>query len=149
MSSCETAEKFKVVILYDRITSVGRAMTAFAHLERELQNELIPELQIWRIDVATLPECAAQVDGDIEAAEMVILAVHGKDDSHGPFLRRMQEDRKSPSLPKRALIAIIEAADEFARSAGTWSRVLGCSEQIPSDVFLWATPTVAEFSMLR
>ena len=65
MSSCNTAEKLNVVILYDRFTSVGRAMAAYSHLTRELESEFIPELRIWRVDVATLPECATQADEDI------------------------------------------------------------------------------------
>jgi hypothetical protein len=147
MSSGETAERFKIVILYDRFTSVGRAMEAFGHLERELQNDFIPELCIWRIDVATLPECAAQADADFKTAEIIILAVHGSHHSHGPFLRRIERAGGGPSPPKRALIAIIEAANEFVQSAGTWDRVLGSdAAETPPDVFLWATPKSAEFS---
>jgi hypothetical protein len=67
MWSCNTADKFNVVILYDCFTSVGRAMAAYLHLTRELENELTPELRIWRVDVATSPECATQANGDIEA----------------------------------------------------------------------------------
>ena len=53
MAACEIAEKLRVVILYNRLDSVGRAMTAYAHLTRELECECQPELSVWRLDVAT------------------------------------------------------------------------------------------------
>jgi len=119
MSSCETTDKFNVVILYDHVASVGRAMAAYMHLTRELEGEFTPELRIWRIDVATSPEFAAQADDDVRAAEMVIMAVRGSQPCPAGFQRWTEVAVERGCLPKPALIAIVEAADEPARSAGT------------------------------
>jgi hypothetical protein len=140
MSSCNTAEKFKVVILYDRFTSVGRAMAAYTHLTRELESEFIPELRIWRVDVAMLPECAVQADGDIEAAEIVIMAVRNIQSCPAAFLRWMEGAGADSScgLPKRALIAIIETPDQAALSAITSDSIVRGGAQAQLDVLFWA-----------
>jgi hypothetical protein len=141
MSSCECTGKFNVVVLYDHITSAGRAMAAYWHLTRELESEFMPDLRVWRIDVAASPECAAQADVEIAAAEMVIMAIHANQ-TFPPALLRWTEgagDGRSPC--HRALIAIIEAIDESALSAGPLNRILqSTAAQIHPDVFLWATP---------
>ncbi|MCE0498169.1 MAG: hypothetical protein LV481_09520 [Methylacidiphilales bacterium] len=140
MSSCNTAEKFNVVILYDRFTSVGRAMAAYSHLTRELESEFIPVLRIWRVDVATLPECASQADEDIEAAEMVIMAVRNVQPCPPAFVRWMEGSRgdNGCGLTKRALIAIIEAPDQAAPSADAWNTFARGEAQAQLDVLFWA-----------
>jgi hypothetical protein len=144
MSSCKTADKFDVVILYDHFASVGRAMAAYSHLTRELENEFSPELRVWRIDIATSPEFAAQADDDIKAAEMVIMAVRGNQPCPVGLQRWTEGAVERGCLPKHALIAIGEATDEPARSAGTWNSVLrSAAAQIQLDVFLW-TPLATE-----
>ena len=143
MSSRNATDKFDVVILYDHFASVGRAMAAYSHLTRELENEFSPELRIWRIDVATLPEFAAQADDDIKAAAMVIIAVRGSQPCPVAFQRWTEKAVERGCLPKHALIAIGEAADEPAQSVGTWNSVLrSTAAQIQLDVFLW-TPLAA------
>ena len=146
MLSCHTADKFNVVILYDRFTSVGRAMAAYSHLMRELEGEFMPELRIWRVDVATLPECAVQADRDIEAAEMVIVAVRNIQPCPAAFLRWMKEARgdNGCGVAKRALIAIIGAPDQAVLSAETWNSVARGEAQAQLDVLFW--PPSAEAS---
>jgi hypothetical protein len=149
MSSCENTDKFNVVILYDHVASVGRAMAAYACLTRELENEITPELRIWRIDIATLPECAAQADDDIRAAEMVIMAVRGNQPCPAGFHRWSEETAGYLGLAQRALIALVDAVDEPARSAGTWHCMIRkIVEQIQLDVFLWTAPAESGGPML-
>jgi hypothetical protein len=145
MSSCDTPDKFNVVILYDHIASVRRAITAYLHLAHELESEFTPELRIWRIDVATSLEFAAQADDDIKAAELVIMAVRGSQPCPLEFQRWTAGAVERGCLPRHALIAIGEAAGEPARSAGTWNSVLqSAAAQIQLDVFLWTPPAAAE-----
>jgi hypothetical protein len=115
-------------------------MAAYSHLTRELESEFIPELRIWRVDVAILPECATQADGDIEAAEMVIMAVRNIQPCPAAFLRWMEGARgdNGCGLTKRALIAIIEAPDQAALSADTWNSVVRGEAQAQLDVLFWA-----------
>jgi hypothetical protein len=143
MSSSETTERINIVILYDRITSAGRAMAAYSHLKRELESEYTPELRIWRIDIAMLPEFSAQATDEIQSAEMIILAVRGSQPCPAAFLRWTDGAGENRSLPWRALIGLIEEADEPANSAGTWNTILrGTARQIQPYVFLWVCPAV-------
>jgi len=139
----QSTGEFNIVILYDDLTSIGRAMAAYSHLTRELGDEFTPELRIWRIDVAASREYAAQADDEIETAEMIILAVRGSQPCPVAFRRWTERVRDGCGPPNPALIAIIEGADEPATSIGTWSSILrGTAAQMHPDIFLWA-PHVA------
>jgi hypothetical protein len=77
MSSRETAEKFNVVILHDRFTSAGPAKAAFLRLRRESNGKFAPKLRVLRVEDAKSPIFAARSAGEIETAEMVIMAARG------------------------------------------------------------------------
>ena len=78
MSSCQpSVRNFPVVMLYDNYESVGKAMATYSQLTHELEGDFQPDLRIWRLDVALSPECSAEANRDIEAAEVIIMTVHG------------------------------------------------------------------------
>jgi hypothetical protein len=138
MSACEITEKLHVVILYDRLDSVGKAMSAYAHLTRELECECEPDLSIWRLDVATSAEFAVKADYDIAAAEIVIMAVRGSQPCPPAFQHWKERAWQDEGAPHRAWIAIVEAADEPAPAAETWSSTLrGAATQIHPEIFVW------------
>jgi len=138
MPSSTTTEKFNIVILYDHVRSVGRAMEAWSHLTQELENEFLPELRIWRIDIAISPEYAAQAQDDIKAAQMVIMAVRGGQPCPAAFLHWIAGAEEDGGLPNRALVVIMEAVDRSDLSRGTWTSTLRVTvAQTQLDVFFW------------
>lgn len=139
MSYCEAIQKFNVVILYDHVASAGRAMAAYSQLTRELDAGLVPELSIWRTDVAVSLECSTQAFVDIAYAEIVIVAVRGSQPCPAAFQRWIEGPAEDCGPPKNALIAIIDANDDFDLSPGTWNCILrGTAAKPRPDFFLWA-----------
>jgi hypothetical protein len=148
MSSSAGTEKFNVVILYEQRAFVGRAMSTYFHLKRELGNELETDLHLWRIDVATTAEYAAQADHDIAEADVIILAVRGGRQPCPPtFLRWITGMGSSLGVPRRAVITITEAiaepTPEPTPATETWSSVLhSFTTQIHPEIYVWDPPEV-------
>ncbi len=139
MSPDENTGIFNVVIFYDHRASVGPAMMAYSHVTREMESEYKTGLRIWRLDVATSPECAPQANDDIDAAEMVIMSVHESRSCPDAILRWPERADRGDGLPQRALIGRAETADKPALSSGIWNCIRrGIAAQIRLDIFLWA-----------
>jgi hypothetical protein len=136
-----TAENFNVVILYERLTYVGKAMATYLHLMRELANDFTPDYRLWRIDVALAPAFAVEAERDIAAAEVIIVAVNGRQPCPPAFQRWSGGAGHEGGPPPHAIITLMEASDELAPVAGSWSNVL-CSTatQIHSEVFVCDPP---------
>ena len=144
MSSCASTEKFKVVILYEQRAFVGKAISTYFHLKRELGNVLESDLRIWRIDAVTLAEFAAAADRDIEAADVIIMAVRGGQPCPPVFHRWKTGAGLGLGVPHCAVIAITETADASTPAAATWNSVLrGSATQIHPEIYVWDPP--AEF----
>ena len=136
MSSFLPAEAFNIVVLYERSDLLGKAMATCCHLRRELDNEFTSDLRVWRIDVATSPEFSAEASRDIAAAEIIILGVSGNQHCP-PEFRRWTETATGPGGSHRAVIAIVEGADEPAAAGETWNSVLrGSATQIHPEIFV-------------
>ncbi len=144
MTTCETTEKFPVVMLYDHLSSVNAAMSTFSHLTAELATEFEPELRVWRMDDAASPEFISQANADITAAELVILTVRGKQPWPDAFLHWKEGPRigrhAAIALPQ-AIVALIETdADGLpvARDGGN-SALRSVATQIHPEVFVHET----------
>ena len=146
MTASESTERIRVVILYDRLESVGKAMTAYAHFTRGLECECRPELAVWRLDVATSAEFAVKADYDIACAEIVLMAVRGSEPCPPAFQHWRERAWQDEGAPPRIWIAIVVAAEEPAPVAATWHNALRLSAtQIHPEIFVWEP--VNEFSV--
>lgn len=124
-------------MLYDNLDSVGKAMATYSQLTRELDNEFKPDLRIWRLDVALSAECSAEANSDIEAAEVIIMTVHGNDPCPPAFLHWKAGGGAGRGVPHRAIIAILEATGEPIPDTDTWSSVLrGVATEIHPELFV-------------
>ncbi|MBI4624039.1 MAG: hypothetical protein HY736_12595 [Verrucomicrobia bacterium] len=91
-----------------------------------------------------MAEFAAEADRDIEAADVIIMAVHGGQPCPPAFHRWKTGTGVGLGVPHRAVIAITETADEPAPAAETWNSVLrGSATQIHPEIYVWDPP--AEF----
>ena len=132
-----SAEKFPVVMLYDNLESVGKAMATYSQLTQELDSEFIPDLRIWRLDVALSPECSVEANRDIEMAEVIIMTVHGNEPCPPAFLHWKAGAVGGTGVPHRAIIAILESTGEVTPAADTWSSVLrGVGTEIHPELFV-------------
>ena len=132
-----TARSFPVVMLYDNYESVGKAMATYSQLTQELESDFQPDLRIWRLDVALSPECAADANHDIEAAEVIIMTVHGNEPCPPEFLHWKEGMSGGAGVPHRAIIAILESTGEPLPDTDTWSSVLrGVATEIHPELFV-------------
>lgn len=137
MSSPSSARNFPVVMLYDNYESVGKAMATYSQLTHELENDFQPDLRIWRLDVALSPECSAAANHDIEAAEVIIMTVHGNEPCPPEFLHWKEGMGGGAGVPHRAIIAILESTGEPLPETDTWSSVLrGVATEIHPELFV-------------
>jgi hypothetical protein len=138
----ETSGEFHVVILYDRLAFVGRAMATYLHLLRDLAEDFTPDYRLWRIDAVLAPEHAAEAERDIAAAEVIIVAVNGRGPCPLPFHQWRRGAGHDGGRPPHAIIALMDASGESAAAArGSWSSVLrGSATQIHSEVFVCDLP---------
>lgn len=138
MTTClPSVKKFPVVMLYDSFESVGKAMATYSQLIQELDSEFLPELRIWRIDVALSSECSAEANHDIEAAEVIIMTVHGSDPCPPEFSHWKSGVGEGSGVPHRAIIAILESTGEPVPGTATWSSVLrGVATEIHPELFV-------------
>jgi hypothetical protein len=143
MSTGAPTEKFNVVILYKRRAFVGQAMSTYLHVKRELGNELETDLRLWRTDVAASEAYAAQADHDIEAADLIILAVCG-DQPCPPAFRRWQTGTgRGLGMPRGAVIIFAETAAGPTPATETWNSMLrGFTTQIHPEIYVWDPPVV-------
>jgi hypothetical protein len=132
-----TVEKFNVVIIYEHLVYVRKAMATYMHLVRELTGDFVPDFRLWRIDAALAPELAAEAERDIAAAEVIIMAVNGRETCPPAFLRWKDRAGQSGGPPPHAVIALMEASDEPVPAAESWSGVLrDNATQIHPEVFV-------------
>ncbi|MDI1249341.1 MAG: hypothetical protein PSV13_10805 [Lacunisphaera sp.] len=112
MSCSSPAERFHVVILYERLACVGKAMAAYAHLARELAGEYVPDFRVWRLDVALTPARAAEAGRDIDSAGVIIMAVNGRQPCPPAFQHWHGSTNSSGGGLPRAIYAFTEETDE-------------------------------------
>ena len=143
MPSRAIAGNLNVVILYERLAYVGKAMATYLHLMRDLADDFAPDYRLWRIDLALAPAFAAEAERDIAAAEVIIMAVNGRQPCPPAFQRWTGGEGHGGGQPPRAIIALMEASDEPAPAAGSWSNLLrSAATQIHSEVFVCDPPVI-------
>ena len=136
------AEIFNVVILYERLAHVGRAMATYLHLTHGLADDFAPAFRLWRIDRALEPDHADEAERDIAAAEVIIMAVDGGQPCPSAFQRWTVGAGHGGGPPPHAIIALIEASVNPAPAAGSWSNILrNTATQIHSEVFVCDLPS--------
>jgi len=132
------AEAFNIVVLYERSALLSRAMATCAHLRRELGNAFTLDFRIWRIDVATSRECAAQFDREIATADVIVIGVSGNEPCPPEFRAWKERAVDGSGGPHRAIIAIVDTAAESATTGETWNSVLRSgATQIHPEIFVW------------
>jgi len=137
MSSGEPVETLNVVILYQHLAYMGRAMATYLRLERELAEEFTPDFRLWRIDIATEPAFADEAERDIAAAEVIIVAVNGGQSCPPAFQRWRGGLGQAGGPPPRAIIALVDSSDEMVAAPESWASVLReAATQIHSEVFV-------------
>ena len=137
INSAPSSENFPVVMLYDNLESVGKAMATYSQLTHELDADFKPDLRIWRLDVALSPEFSAQANHDIEAAEVIIMTVHGNEPCPPAFQHWKAGAGGGSGVPHRAIIAILESTDKPASATESWSSVLrGVATEIHPELFV-------------
>lgn len=141
MTTCESIEKFPVVMLYDHLSSVSAAMTTFTHLTQELETEFEPELRVWRMDDAASPEFIEEANADISSAEVILLSVRGNQPWPKPFQHWKDGVEGLPGesmAAPQAVVAVIEADEDGAPSSHmNWNDILGSgATQIHPEVFV-------------
>ncbi len=140
------AERFHVVILYERLACVAKAMAAYAHLARELAGDFTPDFRVWRLDVALKPARAAEAGRDIASAGVIIMAVDGCQPCPPAFLHWHGSGKSGGGLP-RTIYAFTEETDESgaAPTPESWiSVVSGTATQIADGIFVCEPPASAD-----
>ena len=136
------AEKFFVVIIYERLTYVRKAMAAYLHLMRELADDFAPEFRLWRMDIALMPAFAAEAERDIADAKVIIMAVNGSQPCPPAFQRWKGGAGPREGPPPRAVIAVIAESNEAAATPECWHDVLrGAARQIHPEIFVCDPPS--------
>jgi hypothetical protein len=135
---------FNVVILYEQLAYVGKAMATYLHLMRELADDFAPDFRLWRLDAALAPASAAEAERDIATAEVIIVAVSGGEPCPPAFQRWKSGAGHGGGPPPRAIIALMAASPQPVPAEGSWSNVLcGAGTQIHSEVFVCHPPVSA------
>lgn len=131
------AEAFHVVVLYERSPLVGKAMATCSHLRHELGDAFALDFRLWRIDLATSVEFAAQADRDIDAADVIVIGVAGNEPCPPAFRRWRETALARGRNGPHAIIAIAEGADEPGPAGETWNNVLrDGATQIHPEIFV-------------
>ncbi len=126
-----------VVILYERLAYVKKAVTTYLHLTRDLAGEYSPDFRLWRIDLALEPEFSAEAERDLADAEVIIMAIHGHQPCPPEFQRWKNGAGHLGGPAPHAVIALIEVSDEPKPAAESWSELLQCAAtQIHAEVFV-------------
>jgi hypothetical protein len=132
-----TAEDLTVVILYERMAYVGKAVATYLHLQRDLAAEFATHFRLWRIDAALSPAFAAEAERDIAEAEVIIMAVDGRQQCPQAFHRWKLGAGHQGGQPPHAVIALMDASAESIGTQGSWSNVLhDTATEIHSEVYI-------------
>jgi hypothetical protein len=132
-----TTEDLTVVILYERLAYVGKAVATYLHLQRDLATEFATHFRLWRIDAALSPALAAEAERDIAEAEVIIMAVDGRQQCPEAFRRWKLGAGHQGGQPPHAIIALMDASAESAGTQGSWSNVLhDTATEIHSEVYI-------------
>ena len=127
------------MILYENLRYVGKAMATYLHLVRELGDDFTPDFHLWRLDVAAERGCAEEVERDIAAAGVIIVAISGHQPCPPVFQRWRGADRDGKAcLPACAIIALVEESEGPTPATGSWNSFLRMdATQIHPEVFVW------------
>jgi hypothetical protein len=134
-----SVEKLHIVILYERLACVSKAMAAYAHLARELAADFTPDFRVWRLDVVLKPARAAEAGRDLASAGVIIMAVDGRRTCPRAFRHWLDGDGPAGGGPPRAIFAFTEGIDEpgTAPAEESWMNVVRkATTQISDGIFI-------------
>lgn len=132
-----TVEKLNVVILYERLTHVSKAVATYLHLRREMSDEFSPDFRLWRIDLTLEPAFAAEAERDLADAEVIIMAIDGHQACPPEFQRWKNGAGHGGGPAPHAIITLMEGSDESEPSAESWSELLhSAATPIHPEVFV-------------
>ncbi len=123
-SAVPNPEPFNVVILYDKPAAGGLAVGLYGRLMNELADDCLPELRVWRLDMAAAAELSPEANRDLAAADLIVIAAHGRQTC--PSTLRCPPDRTGPldEPPGQALVVLLEVAGEPDPTSGAWIELL-------------------------
>ena len=131
------AEKLNVVILYERLGYVSKAVATYLQLTRDLGDEFSPDFRLWRIDLTLEPAFTAEAERDFADADVIIVAAHGRQRCPPEFQRWKYGVGHGGGLAPHAVIALMDGSDEPAPAAESWGGLLHDSAtQIHAEVFV-------------
>jgi hypothetical protein len=135
--SPEVVEKLNIVILYERLAYVSKAVSTYLHLRKELGDDFSPDFRLWRLDLTLEPEFSVEAERDLANAHVIIMAIHGRQPCPPAFQRWKQGAGHRGGPAPHAIIALMDASDEPETASGSWSGLLhDAATQIHSEVFL-------------
>ena len=135
------AEILNVVILYDRLAHLGRAVATYVHLRQELAGNFVAGFRLWRLERALAPAFAAEAERDLASAAVIILAVKGHRPCPPAFQRWRGGTGHDGGRPPQAVITLMEGTNNSLPTAGSWTEVLRSgATQIHDEVFVCDRP---------
>lgn len=130
-------DKLNVVILYERLAYVGRATATYMHLTEGVAGEFSSDYRLWRIDLALEPAFAAEAERDLADADVIIMAIDGRQRCPAAFQRWRTGAGHEGGPGPHAVIALMMASDDPEPAAESWSGLLhDAATQIHPEVFV-------------
>lgn len=99
-------EDFNVIILYDQVAAVRRAMGSVGHLVTDFLGDLDIRLDLWRFDVLGLPGLARVATLNAANAEMLIVVMQADGDLP-PVVRDWVKFWSSQNVPGNAALVLL------------------------------------------
>ena len=130
-------EKLNIVILYERLAYVSKAVATYLHLARELADEFSPDFRLWRLDLALEPAFSSEAERDMADADVIIMAFNGRQLCPPAFQRWKNGAGHVGGPAPHAIIALMDSPEESEAEAGSWSGLLHvAATRIHSEVFV-------------
>jgi hypothetical protein len=133
-----TEEKINVVILYDTHAAGLRAMALHAQITRDLASECEPELNLWRFDMAIMPDLAPKVSRDLADADVIFIAVHGHQPGLELFSHEPEAAVPADLTQRRVLVVLLKLDGKPVPVASGWIELLRpIATTRRADFFTW------------
>jgi hypothetical protein len=130
-------EKLNIVILYERLAHVGKAVATYLHLTRELAEEFSPDFRLWRLDLTLEPAFSVEAEQDLADADVIIMAINGGQPCPLEYQRWKHGAGHHGGPAPHAIIALMDAPDDPEPGSGSWSGLLHtAATRIHSEVFI-------------
>jgi hypothetical protein len=136
-----TAEKLSIVIIYERLAYVSKAVATCLHLTRGLADKFSPDFRLWRLDLTLDPAFSCEAEQDLADADVIIMAVNGRQLCPPEFQRWKKGAGHVGGPAPHAIIALMDTPEDPEPTVGSWSGLLQvAATRIHSEVFVCEQP---------